>query len=106
MAQATADLPDPDDLATAPLDDPDELVSQLAAEDIVRLLAETTTPGAGDVAVDFVPPLDIAAELDKFFSGLQSAPPAAPCRRQTYQAHTPWYLLPLVWIIQLVRISR
>jgi len=100
MAQATADLPDPDDLAAGPMDSLDELLSQLVTRDIERMLAEHD-------AVDH-PALapDLTSELNEFFNQLQKAHSADSCQHAYCPSHRPWYLLPLLWIFQLARISR
>jgi len=112
MAQATTDLPDPDDLVAGSLDDPDQLLSQLAANDIDRLLAGGDELPMGDAATNQAQASDIESELNRFFNELQNAQPAVVARPagsyqgKHFHSRTPWYLLPLVWIIQFVRISR
>jgi hypothetical protein len=96
MGQATVDLPDPLNPPTAApdLSAADDLLSQLAGDEIDRLLAESDgesapAPPSMEAAPELVapttaepakvdPPAALSNEIDELFAELQAAPVSAP----------------------------
>jgi hypothetical protein len=85
MGQAAIELPNPINKPPAPLSGADDLLSQMAGEQIDRLLAETESAKAAIAA----PNDPFASQLEDLFNQLNSAPADLTTVEQTIEKASP-----------------
>ena len=88
MGQATVDLPDPSEMPAAPMNSADDLLSQMAGDEIDRLLAEaevekTAAPAPAPSTTGVQPlagPSVSESQLDELLNNVDDAAKSAPPR--------------------------